>query len=92
MNVSEDRQEAKARAADVALQERVVDDPPPAVPRVSPGYVRARHPGHGEQVVFVPGELLPDWVVELMTTGSPQLDPLTGAWIFEPAAKARRSK
>jgi hypothetical protein len=32
------------------------------VPRLSRTYVHAVHPDHGEPVVFVPGELLPDWV------------------------------
>ena len=29
------------------------------------GYVHAVHPDHGEPVVFVPGEMLPSWAVDV---------------------------
>jgi hypothetical protein len=29
----------------------------------------ATHPDHGEEVVFVPGELLPDWAAQALDSG-----------------------
>jgi hypothetical protein len=33
-----------------------------AAPRLSPGYVHAIHPVHGEPVVYTPGQELPEWL------------------------------
>jgi hypothetical protein len=37
---------------------------------LAPGFVHAIHPGHGEPVVFTPGELLPPWVDEALAAGA----------------------
>jgi hypothetical protein len=34
--------------------------------RQSPGYLHTVHPDHGEPVVFVPGETLPDWAAQAL--------------------------
>jgi hypothetical protein len=39
-------------------------------PRLSPGYVHAVSPEHGEPVVFTPGQALPDWVIEAVDAGA----------------------
>jgi hypothetical protein len=54
-----DLEDAKANARDEAAQERgpaMV----PARPRVAPHYLRGVSP-EGVEVVFVPGEALPEW-------------------------------
>lgn len=58
--------EQKARAADEARQERGNDSPVHDIGVQSPGYVHATHPDHGAEVVFIEGELLPQWVVDKM--------------------------
>ena len=40
----------------------------------APGYVHATDPDHGEPVVFVPGELLPEWAAEAFREQGPQPD------------------
>ena len=55
------RAERKAEADDLAAQEH---GPGVKPTKVATSYVHAKHPDHGEDVVFVPGELLPDWVEE----------------------------
>lgn len=35
----------------------------------APTYIRAVDPDHGEQVTFVPGELLPGWAVDALDSG-----------------------
>lgn len=38
---------------------------------LSPGYIRvARHPEHGEAVVYAPGQLLPQWVTDALDGGA----------------------
>lgn len=72
-------QEEKAVLEDTAAQEQPARDepagPPPKVGVVAPGYIRATHPDHGEAVVFVPGELLPDWAAEALKAGGAEADP-----------------
>lgn len=36
--------------------------------RVSLGYLHTVHPDTGQEVVFVPGEALPDWAIEVQNT------------------------
>jgi len=39
-------------------------------PRLAPGFVHCdAHPEHGEPVVYTPGELLPDWVRDMLANG-----------------------
>ena len=59
--------EERERAADLRAQEKPAD--PPKVGMQSPGYIRAVHPEHGEDVVFVPGELLPQWAADALQAG-----------------------
>jgi len=51
--------ERKAEADDLAAQEHGEGV---KAPRVATTYLHAKHPDHGEPVVFVPGEHLPEWV------------------------------
>lgn len=37
---------------------------------LAPGYVRARHPEHGEPVIFTPGEDMPAWVSDALEAGA----------------------
>jgi len=38
---------------------------------LSPGHIRvAKHPEHGEPVVYVPGELLPEYVADALANGA----------------------
>jgi hypothetical protein len=54
------RKEDRDAEADLKAQER---GPANAkVGRTSRGYINATHPDTGLDVVFLPGELLPDWV------------------------------
>lgn len=41
--------------------------------RLSPGYIHAIHPDHGEAVVYTPGQLLPEWVCDRLDAGAPLL-------------------
>ena len=41
-----------------------------AAPALSPGYVHAVSPVHGEPVVFSPGQLLPEWVRDELDAGA----------------------
>lgn len=52
--------EAKAAQADASAQERGPLDA--GVPKVAPYLLHRVHPETGLDVVFIPGELLPDWV------------------------------
>jgi hypothetical protein len=38
--------------------------------RLSPGYVHALHPEHGEPVTYTPGQALPQWVLEALDNGA----------------------
>lgn len=40
------------------------------VPRLSPGYLHAVHPDHGEPVVYTPGQALPEWVRDALAAGA----------------------
>jgi hypothetical protein len=35
----------------------------------APGYMHAVHPDHGQEVVYTPGELLPDWAAAELRAG-----------------------
>jgi hypothetical protein len=48
---------------------RTVEQGNPA-PRLSPGYVHAVSPEHGEPVVFTPGQALPGWVTDALEAGA----------------------
>ena len=43
--------------------------------KLSPGYVHAVHPDHGESVTYTPGQLLPEWVADALDNGA-QLVPV----------------
>jgi len=47
----------------------VVDDTQAGM--VAPGHVQAIHPEHGEAVVFLPGERLPDWAAKAFADQKP---------------------
>jgi hypothetical protein len=55
-----DLRDAAAVDADMVAQESGPNEA--AVPKVSPVMLHRTHPDTGLDVVFVPGELLPDWV------------------------------
>jgi hypothetical protein len=65
-------QTAKREAADAAAQER---GPAGALPPMrAVGYVHVQagaHPDHDDAVLFLPGELLPSWVVALLDKQHP---------------------
>ena len=52
--------EARAAQADLAAQQRGPQDA--RVPKVAPYLLHRVHPETGLDVVFIVGELLPDWV------------------------------
>lgn len=52
--------EERAAEADRRAQERGPSNA--KVGRISRGFINAKHPDTGLDVVFLPGELLPDWV------------------------------
>jgi len=73
------KQTERAEAEDAAAQEAasVAAAPPPPPARIgvqAPSYIRAKHPDHGEPVVFVPGELLPEWAAEKVKAGKAKVD------------------
>lgn len=55
-----DSRETEALERDRVKQERAVGTA--VAPRLARRHIHTTHPDHGEPVVFVPGELLPDWV------------------------------
>lgn len=65
MAISHDTRAARAHDADITAQEQAGATAAPAAV-LSPGHIRAVSPVHGEPVLFVPGEMLPDWAAELM--------------------------
>lgn len=84
------RDDAAARDDDAAARDDSgvrLGDVLERVPRTSPGYVRAVSP-EGEQVVFVPGELLPDWAAARLAGA--RLDEDATAWRL-PASEGGRS-
>lgn len=80
------RREAKDVAADLAAQERGPARAP-AMPRTSPGYVRATNPD-GEPVTFVPGETLPEWALAALAGGRGVYDEDSGTWTIAATAPA----
>lgn len=73
--------EARKLAADEAAFERGVGAP--IVRRTAAGYIHTTNPD-GEEVVFVPGEALPDWALTALGRGqSTGYDTETGAWTVE---------
>jgi hypothetical protein len=61
--------EARQREADREALERAPQARRRLGGQVAPGYVYVAHPDHGEPVVFVPGELLPDWAADALDAG-----------------------
>lgn len=55
---------------------------------LSPGWVHAVHPDHGQPVVFVAGELLPAWVVDQWHRAVHEVD--SGVWTIPPKGRFRR--
>lgn len=84
------RAEEAAQAADWAAQQRAPGGHNIGTP--SPGFIRATHPDHGESVVYVPGELLPEWVVEALDAGRGTYDVKTGVMTLDEPAPARRAR
>lgn len=59
-------------------------------PRLSPGYVHAVSPVHGEPVVFTPGQELPGWVREALDAGAALTpDEHGGSFTLQPAKGQR---
>lgn len=51
---------------------------------LSPGYIKvAAHPEHGEPVVYMLGQLLPEWLSSLLESGAAMLRPLPEPGYFE---------
>ena len=76
-------------AAHRAVQERagaVAHD----IGRQSPGFVHAVHPEHGEAVVYVPGELLPGWVVDALDGGRGHYDVGSGVFVLDDPAPPKK--
>lgn len=63
----DDEDERRALVAERRRQERGPGDG--KAPRLAPTYLHATHPVHGEPVVFLPGEALPDWLWDAADTG-----------------------
>ena len=64
---------------------------------LSPGFVHAVSPEHGEPVVFTPGELLPPWVDAAIEDGARLVAGEGGVLTLErppakPARKGSRSR
>ena len=63
-----------------------------AAPRMSPGYVHAVSPEHGEPVVFSPGQLLPGWMAEALDGGAVLVpDEHPGSFTLQPAKGGQRT-
>ena len=61
------QRELRERAADERAQERAsTQDPVHRLGTVAPGYVHVKDPKTGEELVFVPGEALPEWAVKAL--------------------------
>ena len=54
----------------------------------APDYVRAVHPGHGEPVLYTPGELFPAWVAEALDGGAELVAADDGILELRPAREA----
>ncbi len=67
---AEDARGAELRELAQEMHDATIRRPRGGAP-VAPAYVYAVHPDTGDEVVFVPGELLPDWAVEAATGGVP---------------------
>jgi hypothetical protein len=83
--------EAQARATDQAAQERA--EVRIKLGMVAPGTVHApagMHPDHDEPVVFVRGELLPEWAVRALLEQQPKLDQ--GVYRLAPVGRRKPPK
>ena len=61
-----------------------------AAPRLSPGYVHAIHPDHGEPVVYAPGQELPAWLREAIDGGATLVpDETEGSFTLTGQGKAK---
>ena len=56
--------------------------------QLSPGYVHAVHPDHGEPVTYAPGQLLPEWVTDALDNGAQLV--AAGDGEFDLVRKARK--
>jgi len=65
--------QAKELAKDLQAQERA-NARAPRVARYADAYIRAVGSDHGEEIVFVPGEALPQWVVDELDAGRCRVD------------------
>jgi hypothetical protein len=80
--------EQRRIADDMAAQELGPSNDVPRLPLAAPSYIRAVHPEQGDEVTFVPGEALPDWVRDVLPAGKP--DPKDPRVILVKAAKAAK--
>jgi hypothetical protein len=73
--------------ADQAEADRVMFEregvQPPQVGDLAAAYIHVRRPDD-DDLVFVPGELLPGWLVALLRAGHGDYDPDRGAWLVQP--------
>jgi hypothetical protein len=58
---------------------------PPQLGDLAAAYIRVRRPD-ADELTYVPGELLPSWLVALLRAGHGDYDPDQGAWIVQPPA------
>jgi hypothetical protein len=58
---------------------------PPQLGDLAGAYIRVVRPD-ADALVFVPGELLPSWLVALLRAGHGDYDAAQGAWIVKPPA------
>jgi hypothetical protein len=59
---------------------------------LSPGVIKvARHPEHGEPVDYQPGQLLPDWLTDMLAAGA-TLSPMKEPGYFVLVPRPRKAK
>jgi hypothetical protein len=83
--------EAQARANDQAAQERA--EVRIKLGMVAPGTVHApagMHPDHDEPIVFVRGEMLPEWAVRALLDQQPKLDQ--GVYKLAPVGRRKQPR
>jgi hypothetical protein len=51
---------------------------------LAPGLIKvAKHPEHGEPVDYQPGQLLPEWLSDMLESGQANLSPMKEPGYFE---------
>ncbi len=78
--LADDREQA-ALAAELAAAEGA-GAIAPNLGTLSPGFMRAVHPEHGEPVTFCPGEMLPAWAAAALHAGTGHYDAGSGVFVL----------